>query len=168
MAKKIYGDKPKHYPIPHREFVDIDYWDKLSTSERAWLARFEQNRIGSRFLKDGFDADGHDDAIRKEYAVGSNWRRRDTITAIKCGVPSADNDGVSRSSDRHGAIVSPGSWDAHAGYVVNHNNLEEDYMISVAEKHLRRKKAVTRLARIKATQAARKGKLHLVSGNDAK
>ncbi len=150
MAKKIYGDKPKHYPIPHREFIDIDYWDKLSVAERAWLARFEQNRIGSRFLKDGFDADGHDDDIRKEYGSASNRNRRDTATAIRCGVPSSRVDGVLDSADRHGVITAPGLWHAHAGYMTGNRNLEEMAMEAAAEQALRRKRAIKRLARIKA------------------
>lgn len=133
MAKKIYGHDPKHYPRPHREFVDIDYWHKLSTPEKAWRARVEQNRTGGRFLKDGFDADGHDDTVRRAYMVDNNHRRSDVATAIKCGIPADSASGVDDSTDRYGVIVRYGAYGAQAGYTFNGINLEEDAMIAAID-----------------------------------
>lgn len=131
--KKIYGHLPKHYPIPYREFIDIDYADKLTPEELAFLGRFEANRLGSRFLKDGFDVEGNDDEIRKKYMVDANHLRADVATAIRCGIPRTDIDGTQHSVDSKGVIVSSSPWATTSGYDAGGRNLVEDAMIALID-----------------------------------
>lgn len=57
MAKKpktkTFGLTKQHYPQIHREYVDQDYLDKLSTSEKEWLAKFNREYLGGSFDEAG-------------------------------------------------------------------------------------------------------------------
>lgn len=130
MSKKIYGHKVKHYPRPYREFIDMDYCHKLTPSELAYRGRFEANRTGARFLYDGLDIEGNDDDIRCGYMVDGNHLRIDVATAIRCGTPGVDVDGVQYSADRSGVIDIKTPWAGSAGYHDGGRNLEEDAIIA--------------------------------------
>ena len=55
---KNFGISQNHYPKVHREVVDQDYVQKLSPSEKEWLAKFNREYVGGSFDETGNLHDG--------------------------------------------------------------------------------------------------------------
>lgn len=66
-----------HYSY-NKEFVDIDYADKLTIEEAEWLGNFMDNYYGARFKKDDTKNPIKD---RNERERQSHARRRDFMSA---------------------------------------------------------------------------------------
>ncbi len=71
-----YGLYPKNYPKPIRWKIDQEYASKLSTEDRAWLARFNDAYYGNNF-RDATDAEWSTAQKREAYRQ-NHTARRDT------------------------------------------------------------------------------------------
>jgi hypothetical protein len=80
MAKKksVRGLNPNCHYSYNKEFVDIDYADKLSGAEAEWLGNFMDNYYGARFKK---DPEKNPIKDRNECERQAHARRRDYMSA---------------------------------------------------------------------------------------
>lgn len=141
--KVLVGMREGHYAKPHRELVDIDYWNKLSDTDKAWYARTLHNYHGSRMHKDGFDVVYNNDERRKEASRDASKRRVDTYGAMASGTArynlDAEEDNVGSGDVRLACTpnyITGTQAYRGAGYSTDNWELEEDAMIAELDRKL--------------------------------
>lgn len=74
----------------HREFHDVDYWDKLNPAEKEFLGRFFNETLQNTFSNDGKDHYGDPeltvDPEQQELYRESNHRREDVYGCAKAAM----------------------------------------------------------------------------------
>lgn len=80
--KPLPGLRPNAFSLPNRRLAEIDYEDKLDSSEKDWISRFNREFAQCFYEKDGKDIIHPIDVMRKQDGRDKKRRGKDVHTLL--------------------------------------------------------------------------------------